>query len=342
MRIRVLGGGFYGCHLAAALLEQGHSVELHEISDRLFSGASGGIPARLHLGFHYPRSYATRQACQAHRDAFAAQYGHLTRSVPVNIYAVADHDSLIDFGTYRQVLKSELEFVTIERPSEFGLENVEGALLTGERHIVTDMARVEFEEKLAGIVRLGRKREPLDSPDWDWTIDCTFCANDSAGVERYEPCVTGLLRGPADRAITIMDGPFPSLYPWDPVRGISSITSALLTPRARCATRAQAEKVLASITQAEALGVVEQMIQQMSKYYPQVTREYDIEGAKVAIRAQPRSGSDARLVEVVQVHERVLRVRAGKIDAILHAEALIWNHLWKSKPRVVSLSQRLN
>jgi hypothetical protein len=37
----------------------------------------------------------------------------------------------------------------------------------------------------------------------------------------------------------------------------------------------------------------------------------------------PRSGSDARLVDVVRVGERALRIRAGKIDAILHAEQLV-------------------
>jgi hypothetical protein len=37
----------------------------------------------------------------------------------------------------------------------------------------------------------------------------------------------------------------------------------------------------------------------------------------------PRSAADARLVDVVRVGERALRVRAGKIDAIFHAERLV-------------------
>lgn len=323
MRIRVLGGGFYGCHLSVALIDDGHEVELHEITDRLFSGASGGIPARVHLGFHYPRSQMTRSACQEHRVAFAARYGHLTRSVPVNIYAIADRDSLVDFGTYRQILSHELEFITIEDPSEFGLTNVEGALLTGERHIVTDLARAEFETRLAGHIRFNRKPEPVDSTLWDWTIDCTFCANDSANVDRYEPCVTGILKGPADRAVTIMDGPFPSLYPWDPIRRLSSITSAKYTPLARCATRAHAQQVLERTTEGEAVKVVELMIAQLAHYWPAVRTDYEIDSYKLSIRAQPRSGSDARLVELIRVGDRALRVRAGKIDAIVHAEAAV-------------------
>jgi hypothetical protein len=37
----------------------------------------------------------------------------------------------------------------------------------------------------------------------------------------------------------------------------------------------------------------------------------------------PLSGADMRLVDVVRLGERLIRVRAGKIDAVLHAEKLI-------------------
>src|SRR5690242_2891606 len=60
MKIRVLGGGIYGSHIVLALRDAGHAVELHESASRLFSGASGNQPARLHQGAHYPRSKLTR------------------------------------------------------------------------------------------------------------------------------------------------------------------------------------------------------------------------------------------------------------------------------------------
>ena len=144
MRIRVLGGGWYGSHISLALKRRGHDVELHEVADHLFAGASGANPARLHLGFHYPRSKLTRAACQDHQAMFMERYGFLTRSVQVNIYAVAEHDSQVDFGTYCQVLRGEVEFVNVVKPSEFGLKGVEGALLTGERHILIHRAILFF------------------------------------------------------------------------------------------------------------------------------------------------------------------------------------------------------
>jgi hypothetical protein len=324
MRVRVLGGGWYGCHLALFMMNLGHEVELHESKTQLFSGASGANPARLHRGFHYPRSRLTRAACLDHAEAFMSRYGHLTRAVPINLYAIAAQDSLVDFGNYRQTLAGEVEFITVERPEEFGLANVEGALLTGERHIVISQARAFFEEELEPVTELGRDAGLIDSPEWDLTLDCTFCALDAEAIDRYEPCVTGILEGPTDKAVTIMDGPFPSIYPWNEAEGLSSITSASLTPLSKkCRTYAEAKAVLDQLTPAEAGARVGEMLVQIAHFWPSVPDDYRLEDYRVGVRAMPRSGADARLVDVVRVGERALRIRAGKIDAVFRAEAMV-------------------
>lgn len=321
MKIRVLGGGWYGCHLALAFHKRGHEVELHEIADSLFSGASGGNPARLHLGFHYPRSRLTRAACQEHYKAFMGVYGELTKCVPINIYAIAACDSMVDFGTYKQVLKGELEFIEVE-PEEFGLRYVEGALLTGERHILVNNARMWFEEKLRDIVRYNTA--PSESGDFDWTIDCTFCSNSAAGVDRYEPCVTGLLEGPVNKAVTVMDGPFPSLYPWNETLKLCSLTSALYTPFSKnCRTWQEAKALLDSLSVDDVNERVLKMQEQLGVYLPELWDTHRHVGSKLTIRAMPRSGSDARLVDTHLSGPKTISVRAGKIDAVIYAEQLI-------------------
>lgn len=324
MRIRILGAGWYGCHLALAFLREGHDVEIHETQGRIFKGASGSIPARLHLGFHYPRSRMTRAACQEHSTAFMERYGFLTTGVPINIYAIARDHSLVDFDQYVRTLQGEVEFVTITDPAEYGLQNVEGALLTGERHIVTDRARAYFEAELGERIRL--RCEPaglLDDPAWDLTVDCTFCANEAAGVDRYEPCLVSLLMGPVDRAVTIMDGPFSSLYPWDEEQSLCSLSSALHTPFSKeIKSWHHAHEVIERVSEAELLERERQMISQMAQFYPAVRDFLPVE-RRLSIRAMPLSGADMRLVDVVRLGERLLRVRAGKIDAVLHAEQLI-------------------
>jgi hypothetical protein len=324
MRIRVLGGGLYGCHLARVLRAAGHSVELHEIRDGLFLGASGNIPARLHLGApHYPRSRLTRAACLDHAEEFMRVYGHLTRPVETNIYAVAANDSLVDFGTYRDIVKQDVECLTL-RPEEWGLTNVEGALQVAERHMVVDQARTFFEGEIGDLVHYGRPAGDLGDPAWDMTIDATFCALDNEAVDRYEPCLTVLLAGPTNRSVTIVDGPFPSLYVWDERQGLNSLTSARFTPISKeCRTWAEA-KALLDAASPEELGVrAGKMFDQLCQFWPAARSLYSFAEVRTAIRAMPRSGADARLVDVIRVGERALRVRAGKIDAVFRAEALV-------------------
>ncbi len=254
------------------------------------------------------------------------RYGDFTHSVACNIYAIAEYDSLVDFGTYRQILADEIEVITIDRPAEFGLRNVEGAILTGERHVLSDELRDHFEKEMAHTVKLRLGKEPgtVDDPRWDLTIDCTSCANDGLNVDRYEACLTLLLEGPTDRAVTIMDGQFPSLYPWDELQGLSSLTSAKWTPMARVPTWDEARAFLDGPAAADAIERHSwEMYDQMAHYYPRLMDDYRIVDCRLAIRAMPRSAADARLVDVIRVGERALRVRAGKLDAVFHAERAI-------------------
>ena len=324
MRIRVLGGGFYGCHLALALANDGHDVELHEIRNDIFLGASGSIPARIHQGFHYPRSRMTRAACLEHQAAFMAAYGRFTKGVRVNIYAIAANHSLVDFDQYVDSLSGEVPFIQIHDPAEYGLQNVEGAVLTGERHIVTDDVAAYFRTELKDRIKLNTAPGELDSKEFDWTIDCTFCANGNAGVDRYEPCLVVLLWGPTDTAITIMDGPFGSLYPWKERWSLSSLSSAKWTPFSKdCKTWEEANDVLQSLSEQEIGRQADAMIEDMRVFYPSLMAGRGIAEFKTSIRAMPLSGADTRLVDVQKAGDRVLRVRAGKIDAIIHAEKAV-------------------
>lgn len=332
MRIKILGGGWYGCHLALALHQTQHEVELHERAGALFSGASGGNPARLHLGFHYPRSNITRAACQETHRPFMRKYGFLTRTIPTNIYAIAQDSSSIDFGTYLKILRGELEFVKLEQPADLGLKNLEGAVLTGERHIVIDEVRNYFTAALGGrvIFNAPPAQDELDDPDFDWTIDCTFCARVPVRVERYEPCVTGLLEGPTDRALTVMDGPFPSLYPWNEEQQLSSLTSAHWTPIAKVDSYGAARKILDNTTTEEIWHRIEEMRTDLRHYWPASWDLYKPVGFKLTIRALQQSSAAARLVDIESSSPRTLHVRAGKIDAVFLAEQMVRERLCSS------------
>ena len=321
--VRVLGGGWYGCHIATTLLLAGHEVELHESATHLFAGASGSNPARLHLGFHYPRSRMTRAACQEQFSEFMASYGDLTAHIPENIYAIAEDDSQVDFSNYVQTLKGELECITVFDPLEWGLKGIEGALLTGERHIIISRARSFFEKALEGSAKYSVRPEEYREADFDLTVDCTFCALDGKNIDRYEPCITAVMRGPTERALTVMDGPFPSIYPWDEEKGLLSLTSARFTPLARCDTHEEARAVLRDSPVNVIEDHVEWMRDSLAEFWPASRDMFEPVDTLLSVRAMPKSAAAARLVDVVKTGDRTIRIRAGKIISIFHAERLV-------------------
>jgi hypothetical protein len=312
-RCLVKGGGWYGATTATTLLEAGHDVVLRDIAPRLFNGASGSNPARLHAGPHYCRSKATRDACREHYAGFMETFGALTRPVPVNLYAVASEHSLVDFGTYHSVLKQEMEFLTIGNPAEFGLRNVEGAIQVSERHIVIDDVRRYFAAELEGRTELGCAIG--DDSGFDFVVDATFCAGSDAGIDRYEPCLVVLLEGPTDKAVTIVDGLFPSLYPWNEDRRLCSLSSAKFTPFSKsCKTYGEARTMLDSVSKSDVWDQSYRMIQSMGHFFPAVM-DYRQADAMLSIRAMPLSAADARLAHVDIEAPGRIRIASGKIDA---------------------------
>ena len=328
MKIRIIGAGFYGCHIAETLISAGHEVEIIEARDEIFGGASGSIPARLHEGFHYPRSKRTRDACQKHLPDFLKKYGRFCCPVKRdNIYAIAEGGSLVDFPQYVDTLRGEMEFDVISSPFAYGLTNVEGAIKTGERHIVTDDVKAYFENALDGHITYGTVPLIVDSDEYDLTVDATFCAYDAAGVDRYEPCIVGLLEGCTDNAVTIMDGPFTSLYPWKESAGLCSISSAKWTPISKqCRTWGEAKAMLDGLDASDIMRHINGMVDDLEKYYPCI-KQFKIADVMTSVRAMPLSGADSRLVDVVDVGSRAVRIRAGKIDAVIHAGELVLKRL---------------
>ena len=61
---------------------------------------------RLHLGFHYPRSYKTRLLCKNGYDKFIKQYSELTDIIDKNYYCIAD-ESILDYETYKHIFEYE-------------------------------------------------------------------------------------------------------------------------------------------------------------------------------------------------------------------------------------------
>ena len=144
MKIAIIGGGWYGCHIASALKTHGADVTLLEKQKRLFDEASGNNQFRLHLGLHYARSAITRHQSRDGFSRFSERYPRFSRPVARNIYVVPKQISMMDFDTYFSIMYSSgihIERLPLSQLEFLRHDLLSGALTCEERVVMTQRAR---------------------------------------------------------------------------------------------------------------------------------------------------------------------------------------------------------
>lgn len=328
--IAVVGGGWFGCHIASVLKARGIPFELFEARARLFEGASGYNQNRLHLGFHYPRSAETRLQSRQGFAEFIKRYPSLSGAISANIYAIASGDSLTDYDTYCLVMgNSGLEIIETE-PADIGLENVDGALLCNERVIHTNKARSYFSELLRNDIRY-EAFDPRCRDDYSTVINCTnqLWRHDKEYDLRFEPCVTLVYSSPQNIAITVMDGPFYSVYPFE--EKTATLYSVEYSRIGKYDRHQEAQLHLDRLDSETIDYLRKTMERGVSWFYPAFRDLYHFEGWYASIRSCPTTGYHSRVCHVSQ-EGNVLHVMPGKIDAIFYAEQKILECLERSSP----------
>lgn len=85
----VIGGGFYGCCLALFLQQQGASVAILEKESELLTRSSYVNQARVHGGYHYPRSFTTALRSFVNFPRFLLDFAGCIDDSFQMIYAIA-------------------------------------------------------------------------------------------------------------------------------------------------------------------------------------------------------------------------------------------------------------
>jgi len=70
----IIGGGFYGCSIALALAPRLPRILILEREGDLLTRASYGNQARVHNGYHYPRSLLTALSSAANYPQFRSEF----------------------------------------------------------------------------------------------------------------------------------------------------------------------------------------------------------------------------------------------------------------------------
>ncbi len=129
----VVGGGLFGVYAALYLARHGCSVLLVEMEDELLKKASIVNQARLHSGYHYPRSVATARMSDDHKARFIADHKPFVLFDFEKYYAIDKYGSFTHAGQFERFC----DFIGIrhERVGEhpwINTERLEALYLTTE------------------------------------------------------------------------------------------------------------------------------------------------------------------------------------------------------------------
>lgn len=97
----VIGGGFFGCILALFLKSRFDAILIVEREDDLLKRASYANQARVHNGFHYPRSLLTALRSRINFPRFVVEFHDCVDSSFVKYYGVAKKLSKVSASQYR-------------------------------------------------------------------------------------------------------------------------------------------------------------------------------------------------------------------------------------------------
>src|SRR5215469_5945030 len=89
----VIGGGFYGCTIALFLRERFSSILLVEQENELLTRASLVNQARVHNGYHYPRSFVTALRSHVNFPRFVSDFRECIDATFEQYYAIARSQS---------------------------------------------------------------------------------------------------------------------------------------------------------------------------------------------------------------------------------------------------------
>ncbi len=101
----VVGGGFFGCSLASTLAAGGKRVLLLERSGQLLGRASYHNQARVHQGYHYPRSVLTALRSRINFPRFVDAYRPAIVDDFEKVYAIGRRHSKVSAGQFRRFME---------------------------------------------------------------------------------------------------------------------------------------------------------------------------------------------------------------------------------------------
>lgn len=257
----ILGAGLYGLYAAYVSAKKGEKVLVLEKDGSPFSRATTINQARVHMGYHYPRSLSTAIRSAGYFERFVEDFPACIVKEFEQVYATSSNFSWTNAPEFRTFCKAADIRCDDVSPEKYFKNNLcDGAYVTtefaydaatllselqekmgksDEVTILYDSAAIKIQEKGTQYEVTTAKGETYSAP---YLLNATYASvNEVMALLGYAPfnikyelceiILCSVVPELENLGITVMDGPFFSIMPFG-FTGYHSLTSVTFTPHA--------------------------------------------------------------------------------------------------------------
>lgn len=350
----IIGGGFYGAAIAIYLAKQRRlkRIVLIEREPALLSRASYHNQARVHNGYHYPRSFTTAYRSQVNLPKFVQDWPHAVKKDFTKLYAIARRNSKV---TAKQFLRFTQQIGARIQPAEPTLKALFEPNLIEEVFLVEeyafdstkllDWAASELatcgvkvrcnttanailkgpNQSLKVQIQTPNGHEELTSKH---VFNCCYSGlnqfkGDFLGTQtglKHEITEMALMQMPSalqGLGITVMDGPFFSIMPF-PARQLHTLSHVRYTPHLNWKDEPDLNPYQ-KLNQYKCETRVDRMLRDVARYVPAVmAAQYKESLFEIKTVLVKNEGDDGRPILFEQHAELpgCYSILGGKIDNI--------------------------
>ena len=337
MKICIIGAGFFGLHVANQINKSFKKceIEILEANSAVFKGASSNNQCRLHMGFHYPRSGYTVYQSILGFDRFLKDYSSACNSIASNLYAI-HNNGYVSAEKYFAVMDSfHLDYKYVDTPKIFKKKSdIEAVIEAPEQWIDLDKLKEILIKNFKGSIFLNNTVSDIDPEcgkvfvngklfgEYDFIVNATYAYPNLGASEKFFDlkyeltalvnCETNLS---ANTAVTIMDGPFVSVYPSS--KSTHTLSSVIHTPFMKSESQELVDENISNI------DIIAGNSDVKSNICSHINEFLDIHISNDELWLAPKiklasDHGDSRITEVKR-EGKLMAVLCGKLDAAFSA-----------------------
>lgn len=351
----VIGGGFYGAAIAVYLARQRglKRIRLIEREPALLMRASYNNQARVHNGYHYPRSFTTAYRSRVNLPKFVRNWPEAVKQDFTKLYAIARRNSKVNakqFERFCRSIGSAIQPVDPELRALFEPRMIENVFLVeeyafdttklaswAERELKECGVHISYQTRVTEIskgvgtslqVVTETKQGEQELITCHYIFNCTYSGlnqfkGDFPGVRtglKQEITEMPLMQMPPSLnglGITVMDGPFFSMMPF-PARGLHTLSHVRYTPHLHWDDR-QGLDPYKKLDHYEQTSRVDRMIRDVGRYIPSVLGARHVDSLFEVKTVLTKSENDDGRPILFEKHLELpgcYSVLGGKIDNI--------------------------